>query len=222
MKAAVLALLRASSDLRDVNAFKDYEVTLNLQKKGGAKVKCGNAKTFLPGPTADQVVAQLGEWLPTPLADRRAGQAARDQRNAAIAAAIIVGAAATAIAVNGGGGDAAGAGADALAGTAGKLLLFGGEDHKTFLGCLTCSEFSADSVKNTYGSFGSSYSTTSVINPYSPFGSPYGQFSACNPYASDPPVIVDPDGKYYGRLSVSATKAVPAAWRAWIEGVCAR
>lgn len=34
------------------------------------------------------------------------------------------------------------------------LLLFGGENHKTFLGCLNCSEYDSESVFNQYGSFG--------------------------------------------------------------------
>jgi len=77
MKAAVLALMRASSDLDDVPRAAQPEANITLQKKGGANVKCGSAKTFLQGPTAADIVAQFREWLSGPLATRRAQHAAR-------------------------------------------------------------------------------------------------------------------------------------------------
>src|SRR5215469_18684009 len=54
-----------------------------------------------------------------------------------------------------------------------KLMIFGGEDHKTYLGCLSCSEYSIDSVFNEYGTHGSRYSAESIWNHYSEFGSRY-------------------------------------------------
>jgi hypothetical protein len=81
-----------------------------------------------------------------------------------------------------------------------KLMIFGGQDHKIYLGCLSCNEYAPDSVFNSYGNNGSPYSAQSVWNHYSEFGSPYSIYGACNPYASDPPVIVDQNGNYYGRL----------------------
>ncbi len=84
-----------------------------------------------------------------------------------------------------------------------KMMLFGGPDHKVYLGCLTCSKFAADSVLNQYGQHGSPYSTESIWNRYSEFGSRYSSYGACNPYGTDPPVIVDSDGKFYGRLTLN-------------------
>ena len=81
------------------------------------------------------------------------------------------------------------------------LLVFGGSDHKTFLGCLNCSEYGQSSIKNQY-SFGSPYGHT-IFNHFSEYGSEFSSDSACNPYATDPPVIVDGDGNYYGRLTVN-------------------
>lgn len=105
-----------------------------------------------------------------------------------------------------------------------KLMIFGGEDHKTYLGCLNCNEYASDSVFNSYGSHGSAYSTESIWNHYSDFGSPYSIHSACNPYASDPPVIVDQNGTYYGRLTVNEyhpQRAAGANYYAWLtETVC--
>jgi len=40
-----------------------------------------------------------------------------------------------------------------------KLMIFGGLDHKTYLGCLNCNEYATDSVFNSYGNSGSPYST---------------------------------------------------------------
>jgi hypothetical protein len=82
-------------------------------------------------------------------------------------------------------------------------MVFGGVDHKTYLGCLSCSEYATDSIMNSYGTHGSAYSIESIWNHYSEFGSAYSMYGACNPYASDPPVIVDQGGNYYGRLTVN-------------------
>jgi hypothetical protein len=82
-------------------------------------------------------------------------------------------------------------------------LLFGGENHKTFLGCLNCSKYSADSISNRYGTYGSPYSSESIFNKYSDYGSKYSEYGICNRYANDPPVIVDQEGKYYGRLTMN-------------------
>jgi hypothetical protein len=105
-----------------------------------------------------------------------------------------------------------------------KLMLFGGAEHKTYLGCLSCPEYAADSVSNTIGQNGSSYSQTSVWNHFSQFGSAFSAYSVCNHHASDPPVIVDQDGAYSGRLTLnrfhpqigSGTRLIP-----WLENaVC--
>jgi hypothetical protein len=103
-----------------------------------------------------------------------------------------------------------------------KLMLFGGQGHKVYLGCLNCSQYATDSVLNMYGSHGSPYGTESIFNKYSNFGSRYSTYSACNPYATDPPVIVDENGNYYGRLTVNRYNGQGANSEllAWIAGVC--
>src|ERR1700686_673004 len=50
-----------------------------------------------------------------------------------------------------------------------KLMIFGGIDHKSYLGCLSCNEYASDSVFNSYGSNGSAYSGQSIWNHYSEF-----------------------------------------------------
>jgi hypothetical protein len=83
------------------------------------------------------------------------------------------------------------------------LLIFAGPDHKQFLGCLNCSADDPLSVNNTDGAYGSSNSTTSIFDNYTQFGSEYGNYSPCNEYPLDAPVIVDSQGNYYGRLTIS-------------------
>jgi hypothetical protein len=101
------------------------------------------------------------------------------------------------------------------------LLLFGGPDHKTFLGCLNCSEYSNDSVLNQYSPYGSPYTPNSIFSPYGEFGSAYSTYSACNANAADPPAIVDRNGNYYGRLSINPVNSTHLEyWAAWVSGVC--
>lgn len=84
-----------------------------------------------------------------------------------------------------------------------KLMVFGEAGHHTYLGCLSCSQYSMDSIFNEYGSYGSRYSMTSIWNHYADAGSRYSDYGACNPYANDPPVIVDSSGNYYGRMTLN-------------------
>ena len=84
-----------------------------------------------------------------------------------------------------------------------KFMIFGGKNHKQYLGCLSCSEYASYSVFNKYSSYGSQFSDTSIYNRFSQYGSRYSDYSACNPNADDPPVIVDEKGLFYGRLTVS-------------------
>lgn len=104
-----------------------------------------------------------------------------------------------------------------------EILIFGGRRHDTFLGCLTCSQYNSSSVFNEFGKYGSSYSATSVFNNYSDFGSPYSPYSACNKYATDPPVLVDRAGNFYGRLTLNqyrGDRVTDSTVLAWLAGVC--
>jgi hypothetical protein len=58
----------------------------------------------------------------------------------------------------------------------------------------------------------------------SDFGSPYSSYSACNPYATDPPVIVDSAGNFYGRLTVNAyntERTQDQTFLTWLAATCA-
>ena len=84
------------------------------------------------------------------------------------------------------------------------LLLFGGEGHKTFLGCVNCSEISTSSVCNNIGKYGSTIARDSIWNSIGQFGSTIGRYSPWNSIASEAPIIVDEDGNSYGYFSVNA------------------
>ena len=103
------------------------------------------------------------------------------------------------------------------------LLLFGGGNHEVFLGCLTCPEYDAGSVRNRLGLHGSAYSSMSILNPFGRFGSPSSALSPCNPYALHAPVIVDREGRSYGELTVSESNSRRTRiefLRGWLAAVC--
>jgi len=83
------------------------------------------------------------------------------------------------------------------------LLLFGGVGHDVFLGCLNCSQNDQSSVLNEYGAFGNSVNSNSIFNSFGQYGSQFSSYSVCSEYASDPPVIVDRQGNFYGRVTLN-------------------
>jgi len=88
---------------------------------------------------------------------------------------------------------------------AAELLLFGDGDHKTFLGCLNCSEYSSESICNEYGRVGSEYSSLSIFHGYAKFGSEYSSSSPWNEYSSSNsvPIVVDERGRIYGFFTIN-------------------
>jgi hypothetical protein len=104
-----------------------------------------------------------------------------------------------------------------------KLMIFGGTDHDIYLGCLSCPQWEADSVYNAVGKYGSEISPTSIRNHISLYGSAVATTSACNEIASEPPVLVDKTGKYYGELTqnpVRAKRTTIKAALAWLKLAC--
>ena len=59
-----------------------------------------------------------------------------------------------------------------------KIMIFGGDGPKTYLGSLSCSKYEYDSVFNKYGPHRSKYSMNSILNHYSEYGSKYSLYSA--------------------------------------------
>jgi hypothetical protein len=87
--------------------------------------------------------------------------------------------------------------------TAKALLLFGGHDHKTFLGCLNCVDTSETSVCNDVGQYGSDVAENSIWNDVGPYGSDVSPTSPWNDVSQDAPIIVDRAGKSYGYFSAN-------------------
>lgn len=85
------------------------------------------------------------------------------------------------------------------------ILLFDGETGKRFAGCLNCTRYDDAAVCNRYGDYGSRYSQVSIWNRYGDFGSRYENNSPWNRYGEGLRVV-DPDGNYYGRFSLSSTE----------------
>lgn len=85
---------------------------------------------------------------------------------------------------------------------AAELLLLGGNDHRAFLGCLNCNEYSSSSVWNSSSEYGWA-NGFGVWNSFGAYKSEFSSELACNEFASDPPVIVDRQGNFYGRLSIN-------------------
>ena len=84
------------------------------------------------------------------------------------------------------------------------ILLFGGRDHKTFLGCLNCVDTSDASVCNDVGQYGSDVAANSIWNDVGPYGSDVSPTSPWNDVSQDAPIIVDRTGRSYGYFSANS------------------
>ncbi|RYE00602.1 MAG: hypothetical protein EOP50_03505 [Sphingobacteriales bacterium] len=84
-----------------------------------------------------------------------------------------------------------------------SLLIFGGQGHNVYLGCLNCGKYESSSIWNKYGENGSKYNTKSIWNQYGTYGGKYSNYSPFNSYATYPPVLVDADGNFYGYFTAN-------------------
>jgi hypothetical protein len=112
-----------------------------------------------------------------------------------------------------------------IAPTTNQLLLFGGQNHDVFLGCLSCTAVDPASVFNEVGPYGSAIAPHSIRNKIGEFGNSFGPVSACSVLATHPPVIVDRDGTYYGELTVAdyrpqALALLSLQLHTWLKRVC--
>jgi len=83
------------------------------------------------------------------------------------------------------------------------LLIFGGQGHKTFLGCLNCNRFSTSSICNQLGEKGSKFNAESIWNQFGTYGSEFSSDSPWNKFSTTAPIIVDQQGRSYGYLSAN-------------------
>jgi len=98
------------------------------------------------------------------------------------------------------------------------LLLYGGEDHDVYLGCLNCSSTDSNSVWNEIGQYGSSVSSTSIWNTVGQYGSSVSSLSPWNSISSEAPAIVDRNGGFYGYFSSNTVliNRTRIDWLVWI------
>lgn len=83
-----------------------------------------------------------------------------------------------------------------------EILIFGGDNNKEFLGCLTCNEMTGNSVWNEMSQYGWK-NGFGKWNPFGQYKNPFSVYSACNEYTSSAPVLVDRNGRFYGRLTMN-------------------
>ena len=88
-----------------------------------------------------------------------------------------------------------------------SLYLYGGANNSVYLGCLTCNQFHAESVCNSFGTYGSAFSSSSIWNQFGTYGSSFQSYSPWNSFSSSGPLIVGSNGLYYGYFTTNAFKA---------------
>jgi hypothetical protein len=82
------------------------------------------------------------------------------------------------------------------------VLIFGGDNNKEFLGCLSCNEMAGNSVWNDMSTYGWR-NGFGKWNPFGQYKNPYSSYSACNEFTQNSPVLVDREGNFYGRLTTN-------------------
>ena len=87
------------------------------------------------------------------------------------------------------------------------LFIYGGQGHSVYLGKLNTSTFDNESIWNPYGTYGNRYNTKCIWNEYGTYGGEYNSDSPFNEYASNPPILVDANGKSYGYFTCNKYKA---------------
>jgi len=70
------------------------------------------------------------------------------------------------------------------------------------VGCITCNEYSGESIWNDYSTYGNEYNSDSIWNEYGTNGNEYGTISPWNEYGTGMKII-DLDGNYYGQFTVN-------------------
>lgn len=87
------------------------------------------------------------------------------------------------------------------------MLIYGGQNHDVFLGCLNCNDSDKNSIWNEFGTYGNSFNSSSIWNEFGTYGNNYNSYSPWNSNSSKPPVVVDKEGNFYGYLTVNENKS---------------
>ena len=99
------------------------------------------------------------------------------------------------------------------------LYIYGGRDGEVFLGKLNASKLDSESIWNSLGTYGSHLSTDSIWNEFGTYGSEFSTYSPFNEYASNPPVLIDQNGKSYGYFTANKYKPNRANYEL-IDKIC--
>jgi len=84
------------------------------------------------------------------------------------------------------------------------LYLWSREATPTYLGCLNCNQFSAESICNQFGTYGSPYQSKSIWNQFGTYGSEFNTYSPWNQFSSSGPAIYGSDNLFYGYFTVNS------------------
>lgn len=87
------------------------------------------------------------------------------------------------------------------------LLIYGGKNYDDYLGKINANRFDSESIWNQYGKYGNCYNSQSIWNKYSTYGNKYNNCSPFNDYASNPPILVDKQGNFYGYFTSNKYKS---------------
>lgn len=83
------------------------------------------------------------------------------------------------------------------------LYLYADDGTGKFLGEISSNKYDTDSIANEYGDYGNKYNPESIFNQYGNYGNKYSQYSVFNEYATNPPKILDKNGKVVGYLTAN-------------------
>lgn len=84
-----------------------------------------------------------------------------------------------------------------------ELYIYGGKNSKVFLGKLNASKFDSESIWNTYGNYGNKYNSNCIWNAYGEYGNSYNANCPFNKYGSNPPILLDKQGNFYGYFTAN-------------------
>lgn len=99
------------------------------------------------------------------------------------------------------------------------LYIYGGRNESVYLGKLNASKFDSESIWNQFGEYGSYLRTESIWNEYGTYGSELSSYSPFNDLASNPPVLRDKNGNFYGYFTSNKYKVDRANYSV-IDKIC--
>ena len=97
------------------------------------------------------------------------------------------------------------------------LYLYGGANNSIYLGCLTCNKVQADSICNSFGTYGNSFNASSIWNQFGTYGSSFQTYSPWNSFSNNGPLIVGSNNLSYGYFTTNAFKSNRTTGQAFLN-----